>query len=213
MSDRRGAPAGAERADRADRADRLGELAAMREFSRLAVHAPRLLSAPRGRGGPVLLLPGLGGGDLSLGALRTYLSTLGHRASGWGLGTNDGDLDWSLPRAGRVVEALAQRAGLPVALVSQSLGGYIARELAREHPDAVRQVVTFGTPMLRPRSRGPLRCPVTVIASRADRIVPWRACVDPSPEVTNIEVRSTHLGMGIDPDVWLAIARQLRATR
>jgi pimeloyl-ACP methyl ester carboxylesterase len=193
----------------AERPDRLGELAAMREFSRLAMHAPRLLSAPRGQGGPVLLLPGLGGGDLSLGALRTYLATLGHRASGWGLGTNDGDLDWSLPRAGRLVEQLSERTKRPVALVGQSLGGYIARELARDHPELVAQVVTFGTPMLRPRSGRPLRCPVTVIASRADRIVPWRACVDPSPDATNVEVRSTHLGMGIDPDVWLAVARRL----
>jgi pimeloyl-ACP methyl ester carboxylesterase len=183
----------------------------MREFSRLAFNAPRLMTAPRGRGGPVLLLPGLGGGDLSLGALRTYLTALGHRATGWGIGTNDGDLDWLLPRAGRLVEQLAQRNDRPVALVGQSLGGFIARELAREHPDRVAQVVTFGTPMLRPRSRRPLLCPVTVIASRADRIVAWRACVDPSPEANNIEVRSTHLGMGIDPDVWLAVARQLRA--
>jgi len=111
-----------------------------------------------------------------------------------------------------VVSQLAERTGRPVALVGQSLGGYVARELAREHPDVVAQVVTFGTPMIRPRSRRPILCPVTVIASRADRIVPWRACVDPSPEVNNIEVRSTHLGMGIDPDVWLAVARQLRAT-
>jgi pimeloyl-ACP methyl ester carboxylesterase len=195
-----------------ERTDRLGELAAMREFSRLALHAPRLMSAPRGRGGPVLLLPGLGGGDLSLGALRAYLTTLGHRANGWSLGTNDGDLDWLLPRAGLVVSQLAERSGRPVALVGQSLGGYVARELAREHPDVVAQVVTFGTPMIRPRSRRPILCTVTVIASRADRIVPWRTCVDPSPEVNNIEVRSTHLGMGIDPDVWLAVARQLRAT-
>jgi pimeloyl-ACP methyl ester carboxylesterase len=195
----------------AERPDRLGELAAMREFSRLAAHAPRLMTAPRGRGEPVLLLPGMGGGDLSLGALRMYLSSLGYRAAGWGLGTNDGDLDRSLPRAGRVVEQLATRTGRPVALVGQSLGGYVARELAREHPDVVAQVVTFGTPMLRPRSRRPIVCPITVIASRADRIVPWRAAVDPSSDATTIEVRSTHLGMGFDPDVWLAVARQLRS--
>jgi pimeloyl-ACP methyl ester carboxylesterase len=159
----------------------------------------------------VVLLPGLGGSDVSTSALRGYLTTIGYRAVGWGLGTNDGDLDRLLPRVATEVQVLVKRRGRPAALVGQSLGGYVAREIAREHPDLVSQVITFGTPMLRPRSRRPIRCPVTVMYSKVDRIVPWRSCIDPDPSATNIEVMSTHLGMGIDPDVWRVVARQLRS--
>jgi hypothetical protein len=41
--------------------DPFGELAAFRQFSRLAMQAPLLLTARRGRGEPVVLMPGLGG--------------------------------------------------------------------------------------------------------------------------------------------------------
>jgi pimeloyl-ACP methyl ester carboxylesterase len=192
--------------------DPFGELGAVREFSRLALHAPRLLMARRGNGGVVLVVPGFGGGDVSTSALRGYLMTLGYRAVGWGLGTNDGDLESILPRVADVVDDLVTRHDRPASLVGQSLGGYIARETAREHPDLVAQVITFGTPMLRSRSRRPIQCPVTVMYSKADRIVPWRSCVDPDPSATNVEVTSTHLGMGFDPDVWRIVARQLRST-
>ena len=191
--------------------DQFGELAALREFSRLAMHAPRLLTAPRGKGEPVVLLPGFRASDVSTSALRGYLTTLGYRAVGWGLGTNDGDLERLLPRVANMLQDLVLRRGRPAGLVGQSLGGYVAREIARQHPELVAQVVTFGTPMLRPRSRQPIRCPVTVIYSKADRIVPWRSCMDPDPAANNIEVRSTHLGMGIDPDVWKVVADQLHA--
>jgi pimeloyl-ACP methyl ester carboxylesterase len=188
-----------------------GEFAALRQLPRMAMHAPRLLTAPRGKGEPVLVLPGLGASDVSTSALRGFLTTLGYRAIGWGVGTNDGDLDRLLPRAANVLQELVMRRGRPAALVGQSLGGFAAREIAREHPELVAQVITFGTPMLRPRSRQPIRCPVTVIYSKVDGIVPWRSCIDPDPSANNVEVRSTHLGMGIDPDVWLVVARQLRS--
>ena len=191
--------------------DQFGELAALREFSRLAMHAPRLLTAPRGKGEPVVLLPGFRASDVSTSELRGYLTTLGYRAVGWGLGTNDGDLERLLPRVANMLQDLVLRRGRPAALVGQSLGGYLAREIARQHPELVAQVITFGTPMLRPRSRQPIRCPVTVMYSKADRIVPWRSCMDPDPAASNIEVRSTHLGMGIDPDVWKVVAGQLHA--
>ena len=36
---------------------------------------------------------------------------------------------------------------------------------------------------------------------------------DHSPDVENIEVSSSHLGMGIDPDVWAIVARRLVGIR
>lgn len=187
----------------------LGELAAMREFPRLALHAPRLLTARRGKGDPVLVLPGYSANDVSTSALRAYLTSIGYHAVGWGLGTNNGRIGDAMPKMAKVLRALVDRHGRPATVVGQSLGGYLARELAREHPDLVAQVITFGTPLLRPRSRKPILCPVTVMYSKADRIVPWKSSVDHDPRSTNIEIKSTHLGMGFDPDVWRIIARQL----
>lgn len=186
-----------------------GELAAILQLPRLAFHAPRLLTARRGKGEPVLVLPGFSASDVSTRALRSYLSSIGYRTAGWGLGTNDGNVDDTLPRVAEALQALLDRHGRPATLVGQSLGGYLAREISREHPELVAQLITFGTPMLKPRSRKPLLRPVTVIYSKADRIVPWVSCVDRDPGATNIEVSSTHLGMGFDPDVWTIIARQL----
>lgn len=99
----------------------------------------------------------------------------------------------------------------PVALVGQSLGGHVAREVLREHPELVAQVVTLGSPIFGRRSSQPLRRPVTVVASKADRIVPYARAFDDQDHATNVEVRSTHFGMGIDPDVWRAVAKALAA--
>lgn len=87
----------------------------------------------------------------------------------------------------------------------------MAREVLREHPELVAQVVTLGSPIFGRRSSQPLRRPVTVVASKADRIVPYARAFDDQDHATNVEVRSTHFGMGIDPDVWRAVAKALAA--
>ena len=59
----------------------------------------------------------------------------------------------------------------------------------------------------------PIQVPITAIYTRADRIVDWRACIDRrSHEVRHVEVRSTHLGLGLDPDVWWVVAQTLTET-
>jgi hypothetical protein len=51
---------------------------------------------------------------------------------------------------------------------------------------------------------------VTAIYTRRDGIVDWRACIDrTSLDVEHIEVASTHLGLGIDADVWRVVAERL----
>ena len=52
--------------------------------------------------------------------------------------------------------------------------------------------------------------PLTVIFSRRDGVVSWQACIDhATPGVEHVEVSSTHIGMGIDPDVWAIVADRL----
>jgi hypothetical protein len=51
---------------------------------------------------------------------------------------------------------------------------------------------------------------VTAIWSANDGIVSPAACIDRRhPHVENVEVTSSHLGMGFDPDVWRVVATRL----
>ncbi len=53
----------------------------------------------------------------------------------------------------------------------------------------------------------PLRVPAISIFSRADGVVPWQLCQDPYAEC--VEVRSTHTGMGFDPQVYQVLGPTL----
>lgn len=167
--------------------------------------------------------------------MRTWLRTLGYDVRPWGLGTNTGNPE----RDSKIlVERLAD-SHEPVALLGWSLGGTVAREVARLVPDRVSAVVTYGSPVvggptytLGAATYGaqecarietlisqldldePIQVPITAIFTRSDGVVDWRACLDTtSRHVTHVEVRSTHLGLGFDPDVWWAVATALAAAR
>ncbi|HEX4980381.1 MAG TPA: hypothetical protein VFV63_01730 [Ilumatobacteraceae bacterium] len=180
-----------------------------RELFRLPLHAAGLRRLPRGTGRPVLLLPGLAASDLSLLALARFLRRLGHDAHPLDLGRITADVAGTVPL---VLERIRHVAGGDtVALVGQSLGGVLAREAARQEPHLVRRIVTFGSPVIGgARSRAPIPVPVTAIWSANDGIVSPAASIDlRNDSVENVEVTSSHLGMGFDPDVWRIVARRL----
>jgi pimeloyl-ACP methyl ester carboxylesterase len=118
------------------------------EIASLMAAAPFLWQAPRGDGHPVLVMPGLGGGDGSTAVLRGFLGSLGYRSEPWNLGTNRGprmtDLMANLTR--RLDEIYLDADNKKVSLVGWSLGGVYARLLAHLHPSKVRQVITLGSP-------------------------------------------------------------------
>ena len=93
-----------------------------------------------------MLLPGFATHPLRMRALRRGLGRAGHRVEDWGMGWNLGGTAERLDALCARVEGAADRAGEPVALVGWSLGGLYAREAAKRVPDAVRLVVTLGTP-------------------------------------------------------------------
>jgi pimeloyl-ACP methyl ester carboxylesterase len=205
------------------------------QAARLLGASSRLKKAPRGDGHVVVDIPGWRAPEVSGLPLRRYLSWLGYDARGWGLGTNLGDPARDAERLTRRVVELEASTGRPVSLVGWSLGGVIAREVARRRPDLVRRVITYGTPVVggptytavagayshevrhdvskvtsRLDARRPIRVPITVMYSRRDGIVAWPACLDRgSPHAEHVEVRSTHIGMGVDPDVWEVVATRL----
>ena len=178
------------------------------EFATFAVTVgPLLALSPRGDGHAVLVLPGLGGGDPSTAPLRWFLDRLGYRSYGWGLGPNRG--------FGRHVtdgldELLAAKHETgPVSLIGWSLGGVHAINLARRRPDAVRSIITLGSPLAGGR-HPPADIPTTSVYSRTDAIVPWRASLLPTrPFHENVEVRGSHLGLGHNPAVAVIVADRL----
>ncbi len=195
---------------------------------------PLLRRAPRGDGHPVLVLPGLMASDFSTRALRRFLRAHGYEVHGWGLGRNVGPTPAIVEGLGRRFRELRQRFGRRLTLIGWSLGGIFARELARHFAADVRQVITLASPFRDVAAtnvpgfvwrrhdpypgRGgtwsalaaPLPVPVTAIYSRSDGIVAWRSCaVDAGPLAENIEVESSHLGIGHHPVVLLTIADRL----
>src|SRR6516162_9640236 len=90
------------------------------EFPRLFFRFPELVWQPRGKGQPVLILPGYGAGDGSTAILKSYLRLLGYRARGWGLGRNTGDVPDLLPRVMKHVGSFARRTQQEVRLIGWS---------------------------------------------------------------------------------------------
>ena len=209
------------------------------EFGAFLASSPLLRLLGRGDEHPVLVLPGFTGDDHSTRPLRWFLRTQGYWVHGWGLGRNVGPTQEIVDGVKARLRALREDHGRTVSLVGWSLGGIFARELAREFPSAVRQVITLGSPFrLRPaigpmpsslanalrhrhvplaadalapeHERSRLSVPVTAIYTRTDGIVSWLGCIESSGECCeNIEVRGTHSGLGHNPAVLIAVADRL----
>lgn len=192
------------------------ELRAIREPFRLLFAWRKLRRAPQGSAG-VMVLPGFTTSDRVMLPLRGFLRRRGHQVWGWDLGINRGEVDRNLPRVITQVERrIAENDGRPIVLLGWSLGGVFAREVARSRPELVTQVITLASPATSysraagdPNARRIDR-PITAFYSKRDGVVSWQGCIDElNPDVTMIEVESSHLGMTIDPTVWLEIANRL----
>lgn len=192
-----------------------------------------------GDGHPVVVYPGLGAGPLHTSQLRLHLSNCGLDVHDWEQGVNTGphcEFDAFLVALVQHVRAIHARGQRKVSLVGWSLGGLYAREIAKQCPDAVRQVVTLATPhkavgagnhagtlyrlmggdtsrlgprlLARLEQRPPV--PTTSIYSRSDGVVCWRGCLEqPAPDVENVAVHASHLGMPSHPDVLHIVADRL----
>jgi pimeloyl-ACP methyl ester carboxylesterase len=208
------------------------------ELAVAASMAPLLAVEKRGDGHPVLVLPGLLGGDPSTLVLRRYLRWLGYAVSGWRLGANVGPTEAVVGGLRERLDRMADEAGEKVTLVGWSLGGLYAHELARRAPGSTRQVVTLGSPVQVARRKGraasqlfdavshlhvapafvprpwseagPLRVPVTAVYTRSDGVVPWRSCLVPAGRRReNVEVRGSHSGLAHNPMVLHLLADRL----
>lgn len=213
----------------------------------------------------IMVVPGFGSDDRYTKPLRHYLSRRGYDVEGWGLGKNMAGLDlqhslddlsdnWAVePRddyhgeacvpylCDRLAERLSDRhreLDRPITLIGWSLGGYLAREAARDLPDVIDRVITLGSPVvggpkytaaapyfykrgldldwieteIRKREDRPIRQPITAIYSKSDAVVSWEAAVDRcNPHVEHVEVNGAHFGLAFNPTVWAHIIDALKA--
>jgi pimeloyl-ACP methyl ester carboxylesterase len=206
------------------------------EFGALVPAWPALTRAPAGDGHAVMVFPGLSASDASTVPLRRDLSSLGYDTLGWSQGFNFGPRAGVLESAERGLREAAEFTGRKVSLIGWSLGGVYARELAKLLPDHVRSVITLGTPFAgHPKSTNAWRIyeltsgrnierehaqrdlagappvPTTSIYSRSDGIVAWQGSIQRPDHgrVENIEVLASHIGLGLNPSTWWAVADRL----
>jgi pimeloyl-ACP methyl ester carboxylesterase len=210
------------------------------ELGALPLSMPWLATAPAGDGHPVMVLPGFVTSDASTLTLRNYFTWLGYDTHAWGLGRNLGPR--AIGHAGEKLlkrfDAIFEETNEKVSLVGWSLGGVMARQLARRRPDQVRQVITLGSPITgSPKetsvwrlyemmsgqkiespeieaqvreSMQPIPVRSTAIYSKGDGVVAWQNCLEPKAENTeNIEVYGSHCGLAFNPAVLYAAADRL----
>ncbi|MEM7611157.1 MAG: alpha/beta fold hydrolase [Pseudomonadota bacterium] len=219
----------------------LSELRAPLDAFTLLWQLPTLLHAPRGDGRPIVLAPGFRADESSMWPLKRFLRRIGYDAYDWSLGRNQGDVERQTAALCRRVDTLFDDCGQePVTLIGWSLGGVVAREVARLRPETVREVITMGTPIIGgpkytavgaryARERGlemdmfeaevhernsiGITQPVTSIYSKLDGVVGWEASVDVyNDQARNIPVLSSHFGLGVNATVWRRIADILAAS-
>jgi len=213
---------------------------------------------------PVVVVPGLWANDNTMRVLRWFLTKSGYDAQGWNLGRNLAGKGWagkiddltegwakgerdrinrgegSVPalcdQFGATIKRRSEALGRPIALVGWSLGGFLAREAARDYPEYVSVVISLGSPLIggpkysfvngRYRRRGldvdwieeqtvkrhetPIQCPVISIYSKHDAIVHWSASIDRwTPHAKHYEVDCTHTAYGFHPPTFWTIKKEL----
>jgi pimeloyl-ACP methyl ester carboxylesterase len=205
------------------------------EFSAALAAFPLLRRAPPGDGHAVVVFPGLAASDVSTLPLRAFLAERGYKPHRWELRFNLGPREGVFERSVERVRKLARSTGRKVSLVGWSLGGVYAREIAKVASEDVRCVITLGTPFTgNPRANNAWRIydlasghglddpdqwrrlreappvPTTSVFSRSDGIVAWQCCLQARRSLAeSIEVTASHIGMGVNPAAWYAIADRL----
>jgi triacylglycerol lipase len=99
---------------------------------------------PRGDGRPVILMPGLGGGDQTLLVLAAWLRRIGYRPQLCGFVANVSCSDRAVARVERRLEVIHDRYHRRVALVGHSRGGHFARALGHRRPELVSHAISVG---------------------------------------------------------------------
>lgn len=197
-----------------------------------------LINTPKsniGKGQVVIVVPGLLSSNFATTILRKYLNKIGFNAFGWESGFNLGRLE-SLAIIIKQVENAATQYNQKVILIGWSMGGIFVREVAKDQPNSIKKVITIGSPFADVNAPNhakwaydlfnnvntidqniinqihlPAPVPTTALYSKTDGMVPWEACMEIEENEThkNIEISSSHFGMGANPNVLKVVVENL----
>jgi len=192
-----------------------------------------------GDGHPVLVLPGFMASDFSTNPLREFIEKIGYTPISWDLGRNYARVSFINDLSDKLLK-LHKEHKSKITIIGWSLGGVYARQLAKQHPDLIRQVITLGSPFrgitksnhaswlynLLPGNKRvvdldpalladlpiPAPVPTTAIYTKEDGIVPWKYCMEEVEDAIhqNIQVRGSHLGLGVNLSVFEIIEDRLQ---
>lgn len=190
-------------------------LDASREFTELTID-PVFFGAdvPRGDGHPVMVLPGLLASDSYLIPLRGWLGRMGYAALASGIRRNTGRLAVLAAAVGTRLATAVPEPRSPDAratLIGHSFGGVIARAVARQHPELVRQLITLGSPLRFDAAPLAPSIPLTAIYTRSDRIVRYPRALAPEG-ARSLEVSGSHCGMAFNAQVYRHLGVLLQPT-
>jgi pimeloyl-ACP methyl ester carboxylesterase len=195
---------------------------------------PEFGDLPVGQGRVVLVIPALLTTDGVTRRLRRFLQRCGYRAFGWELGLNCGPTLRAMTALRKRLITLRGLAHDRVSVIGVSLGGLMARDLAYDHPNEVREVITLASPYNLPtaitieplvrlvasfydpaidigRLASPLPVRSVAIFTRDDGLVAWESCRRDEPDASSLEVSGPHLTLCRSPDVLRAVAATLGA--
>jgi len=188
-----------------------------------------------GSGQPVIVIPGFLSPEMTTARLREFLARQDFIAHPWTCGLNIGPMKRVIGEVERQLRVTADAAGRKVSLVGVSLGGTIAREVAKSSPDLVARIVTLVSPIhmpvttpLAPLAEAasllwdmeelealsaiaePPPVPLTAVFSRDDGVIDWRAAVPaPSELVEVVEVSGPHMTICSNSQVQRIVAQRL----
>lgn len=191
--------------------------------------------AARGRGQPVIVIPGFLSPDMTTARLRDFLVRQDFRSVSWTGGVNLGPMRQVMAGLQVQIRALAEETGRPVSLVGVSLGGTTARQAAKCCPEMIARVITLVSPIrvpvvtpLAPLAEAasllwdaeeikdlaaiaaPPPVPLTAIISRDDGVIDWEASrPEPGAHVEVVEVAGAHMTICSNPDVQRVVADRL----
>lgn len=190
----------------------------------------------RGKGQPVFIIPGFLMGDFTVLSIKLWLNRMGYRVQSSNISTTGACPYATAQRLERKLLDLYEATGQPVVIIGYSLGGSIARFLARKYPSKIKQIITMGTPSLSDVSVDPflyslfkkfnpdcidkcgcemvktLKNPNTVfetlIYSKDDKTV-LSASSEAIVNGNSYRVAGSHGGMAVNSDVYKIIALSL----
>lgn len=183
----------------------------------------------------IMLLPGFGAHPIRMRWMARRLEEAGHTAKKWGLGYNLGATADRFAKVEKRLIALHEARGEPITLVGWSLGGVMARELAKKHPDKIAKVVTMGSPFSgNPRANNGWRAYQAIAGHRVDEpeidtiigekppvetvafwsprdgiVAPKSACGKAGERDRAVALRCTHMGFVMSHEAMIALLSEL----